>query len=132
MPTIPEETTLPGIESFSRPMVDSRGGTRHDNGDGKNLVTTGPRSMDVDVKKQRAVKYGNERGIPISQATIPQFFGNKGSKMGIAQETQPVTGVIPRRINPTRIEEENVIKDRPSVSFADQDNVMNETTAFKR
>ena len=38
---------------------------------------TGPRSMDVKGPEQPAVKYGNERGIPVSQATIPQFFGNK-------------------------------------------------------
>ena len=87
--------------------------------------------MDVEETEQPAVKYGNGRGIPISQATIPQFFGNKGSKTGIAQESQPGTGGGPRRINPTRVDKETEIKGRPSVSFADQDNVMNETTASK-
>ena len=129
MPTIPEETTLPGSRVFQGRWLTPE--EEQDMERRWEKLTTGPRSMDVDVKNQRAVKYGNERGIPVSQATIPQFFGNKGSKMGIAQETQPVAGVIPRRINPTRIEEENVIKGRPSVSFADQDNVMNETTASK-
>ena len=129
IPTIPEETAGPMVSEPQGRWLSPE--EEQDMRRRWEKLTTGPRSVDVIGTEQLAVKYGNERGIPVSQATIPQFFGNKGSNKGIAQETQPGTGVIPRRINPTRVEEENVIKGRPRVSFADQDNVMNETTTSR-
>ena len=47
----------------------------------------------------------------------------------MAKESQPVTEGTPRRINPTRVDEASVSTGKPSVRFADQNEVMNETTA---
>ena len=67
----------------------------------------------------------------MSQATIPQFFGQSGSQAGVAKVSQPFTVGTnsPKRINPIRVPDAKVIKGKPSVRFADQDDVMNETTA---
>ena len=129
MPTIPEETAGPMVSEPQGRWLSPE--EEQDMRRRWEKLTTGPRSMDVAGTEQPTVKYGNERGIPVSQATIPQFFGNKGSQTGIAQESQPGTGGVSRRINPTRVDKETEIKGKPSVRFADQDNVMNETTASR-
>ena len=93
MPTIPEETAGPMVSEPQGRWLSPE--EEQDMRRRWEKLTTGPRSVDVAGTEQPAVKYGNERGIPVSQATIPQFFGNKGSQTGIAQESQPGTGVYP-------------------------------------
>ena len=116
MPTIPEERTLPGMgTSQARELTTDE---EKDVNRRWEKLTNKPRSMDI---------YGPKD--PRAQTTISQFFQETGLETGITQRMQPDVGVVPRRINPTRVEEEKESKSKPHVRFADQHSGMNETAA---
>ena len=87
--------------------------------------------MDVNGPTPQNIKYRNVQADQAAQTMISQFFAEAGSKTGITQKMQPVDGVVPKRINPIRVEEEKESKSRPHVRFADQNIGMNETDCYE-
>ena len=122
MPTIHEEAALPG--SIQQPVQGFFEKQNQEIQDRWRNLTKVSGSV-----KPPEIKYTDGQWVPASQSTIPQFFGSNGSKARVAKESQPVTDRTPRRINPTRVDEADVSTGKPSVRFADQNDVMNETTA---
>ena len=127
MPTIPEERTLPELGTSQgmelTPEEEAEVNQRWE------IITNKPRSMDVNGPTPQNIKYRNVQADQAAQTMISQFFAEAGSKTGITQKMQPVDGVVPKRINPIRVEEEKGSKGRPHVRFADQNIGMNETAA---
>ena len=122
MQTIPEETILSG--SSNQPVQDLNKEQEQDMQNRWKKLAGVSGSMDVPT-----INYKDGRWIQASQSTIPQFFGNNGSQPGVAKTSQPFTfgTSLPRRINPTQVGD--VTTGKPSVRFADKNDLATETTA---
>ena len=122
MQTIPEETVLPG--SSNQPVQDLNKEQEQDMQNRWKKLAGVSGSMDIPT-----INYKDGRWIPASQSTIPQFFGNNGSQPRVAKTSQPFTfgTSLPRRINPTQVGD--VTTGKPSVRFADKNDLATETTA---
>ena len=128
MPIILEETVLPG--SSKQPVQDLNEEQMHDVQNRWKKLAGVSGSMEIPMAQPPIVQYKNGQWIQVSQSTTPQIFGSHGSQAEVAKTSQPFTvgTSLPKRIKPIRVEDEDVIPGKPSVRFADKNDLATEST----